>query len=291
MQTENKIQLEIKEFIDKDYNPESSFRYNYYLLISQNEMISVVGDVQINKIVSFKIFACKTCNFLEMKYDELKLITEITNEFKPVYKSKRVIICNEICTLVPNSLNNIVEMEKYFQVNHTILPNSQVMNCKLNIFNITSLFNLRNETLKFIRFNLPTADIIHQSLLFIKACEVQHDEINSSKKLYINIHSNYFEILKIEGRQLKFYNNFKYESDTDVIYYILAAAEQLGISADFSLHLYGNIRADDTLYSLLKKYCNRILFGDRLTQFGYPESFYKIPSQFYFHSSSVLLCE
>lgn len=290
MQTENNLSLQIKHYIDSDYNAESSFRYQYFLIIAQHEMLSIIADEQINRVVSFKIFTNNAISFLDMNYDQLKELNEITDEFKPNYKSKKVIIADDSCTLVPDSLNNIIESEAYYQLNKRIKVNSQVLYNKFNLLHTVSLFNIRNEILKFIRFNMPTAEILHQSLLFIKACS-HLEETNTEHTLYLNLHVDYIEILQFKNDQIHFYNNFKFDSQTDIAYYVLAVAEQLNISKELHLVVFGGIEVNDSQYLLLKKYCSKIELGKRLDKFTYPSDFSKMPPHFYFAASSVLLCE
>ncbi len=290
MQTENNLSLQIKHYVDSDFNEESSFRYQYFLILAQNEILSIVADEQLNRIVSFKSFSNNAASFLDMNYDQLKLFTEITDQFTPNYKSKRVIIADDNAILVPDSLNNIVESEAYYQLNRRIKLNSQVLYNKLNILNTVSLFNIRNEILKFIRFNIPTADIMHQSLLFIKACSLL-DEPVTENTLCINIHNEFIEILQLGDNQINYYNNFRFDSQTDITYYILAVAEQLNISKNLHLVIFGAIEVNDSQYLMLKKYCTKIALGKRLSKFTFPADFSNMPAHFYFTASSVLLCE
>lgn len=291
MQTLNPVALEINEYTDTDYNPDSSFRYSYYLVISAHEMTAVIADGQASKLLQLKTFkAGSELNFLEADYDTLKDFSEITSGFKPAYKNKKVIMVDDHSILAPEPLTNIVELEKYYSLNYKIMASSQVLFSKLNIFHTTCIFNVRNETLKFIRFNMPTADIIHGSQLFIKACEALNEEY-APGRLFIQVHHNYLEILQLSKTQILFYNTFRFDGDTDAVYYVLAVAEQLGIMSDLSVLLFGNLDANHTLFSLLRKYCQQLKFGDRLSRFRYPDSFGVIPGQFYFHASSVLLCE
>jgi hypothetical protein len=64
MQTENNLLLDIQHFADSDYDAESSFRYRYFLVIEQQQMISLIADEQLNRVVSVKIFSNKTVSFL-----------------------------------------------------------------------------------------------------------------------------------------------------------------------------------------------------------------------------------
>jgi hypothetical protein len=149
MQTENKLSLDIKHYIDSDYSAESNFRYKYYLVIAQNQMISVIADEQINRIVSVKTYSNKLISFLDMSYNDLKEFTEITDDFLPAYKSKTAIIANDSGILVPDSLNNINELEAYYKINKNTFENSQILYNRIDFQGIVNVFNIRNEIVFF----------------------------------------------------------------------------------------------------------------------------------------------
>jgi len=290
MQTENNLILDIQHFADSDYNVESSFRYKYFLLIAQHQLSSVIVDEQINRIVSFKTFSNNSLSFLNMSYNELREYQEISNEFLPIYKSKTVIIADSNCILVPDTLINLIALEDYYKINNKIKENSQVISNKLNFKHMANVFNVKNETLKFIRFNMPSADIIHQSLLFIKACYIS---LNTHAETNVFIHINYdsVDLLQFKNDQVNFSNNFKFDNNTDIVYYVLAVAEELGISGDLNLIIYGEIDSNNSLFALLEKYCKSMQLGKRNVRFTYPNAFENIPEHHYFTALNVLLCE
>jgi hypothetical protein len=293
MQTENNLNLEINHYTDSDYNTESNFRYHYYLFIGEYEMISVIADEQRNAITSFKVFKRTTFevqSFLEMNYDDLKLFTEITDDFKPNYKSKKVIIADSSSIFSPDSLYNSVELETYFKLNKNVKVNSQVLYNKLNFQHIVNLFCVRNETLKFIRFNMPTADILHQNLLFVKACN-KLDHSKNDNHVFLNFNIDSIDLLNFKNSKLHFFNNFKFDNHTDIVYYILAIVEQLEIANDWHLTIYGNIEGSNSLFQLLGKYCKNMKLGKRSSQYIYPVSMDSIPENYYFTALNVLLCE
>lgn len=292
MQSENNLNLEIKHYTDSDYNTESNFRYLYYLTIGEYEMISIIADEQKNSIVSFKSFKrinLDVPSFLEMDYDDLKLFEQIKNEFSPNFKSKKVIIADSSAIFSPDSLYNSVELETYYKINKKVKVNAQVLYNKLNFQHIVNLFCVRNEILKFIRFNMPTAEIIHQNLLFVKACNTLTPNINN--QIFFKFNDDSIDLLNFNDGQLNFFNNFKFDNHTDIVYYVLAVAEQLGISEDWHLIIYGNIDAGNGLFQLLGKYCKNMKLGKRNTQFSYPKEMETVPEHFYFTALNVLLCE
>ncbi len=289
MQAETNISLNCTHYVDDEYDKDSAFRYTFFLSISKNKICCVLAESASSKIISLKTFTKHSINFFAIDYNDLKLMQQIIDEVKPSYKNKYVLIDNENCLLAPDTLCNLVELDAYYQLHKTIAENSQMAYSKLHVFNTTSIFNLRNETIKFIRFEMPTANLIHQSQLFIKA--IANANIEKENKLFVNVHVQYIEVLVIHENKLQFYNTFNYDTETDFVYYILAVAEQLGIQNNANIMLYGDIANTDIAFEMLKKYAVRVQFGDKLTQYQYPEAFNKFASHQHFVLSSCLLCE
>jgi len=58
-----------------------------------------------------------------------------------------------------------------------------------------------------------------------------------------------------------------------------------------NLIVYGEIDSNNSLFSLLEKYCKSMQLGKRNVRFTYPNAFDKIPNHHYFTALNVLLCE
>ena len=63
--------------------------------------------------------------------------------------------------------------------------------------------------------------------------------------MFAHLGQNQFEIVVIANNKLLLYNSFTFETKEDFIYYILFAAEQLGLNPEtFELVLAGSISKD-----------------------------------------------
>jgi hypothetical protein len=291
MQAKTPIPINIKHYTDGDFIADSAFRYHFYLSIAKHKVSCIIADPLNLKVISLKTFSSPDVDFLQINYDDWKQLQDVLQEIKPAYKSKIVLIDNDSCLIAPESLCNIIELEAYYQLHKPILNNSQMLYSKLHIFNTTAVFNLRNETIKFIRFEMPNADLLHQSQLFMKAIVKSQIE-EKENKIFVNVHQEFIEVLATDGQNLLFYNTFKYDTETDFIYYILSVAEQRGMESNqIQILLFGDITNSDNAFEMLKKYAARVQFGDKLQQYFYPEAYNQFSSHQHFVLSSCLLCE
>ena len=281
--------ITVKTYSDNLYNAADNSKFHNVLFFEANHVSSVTIDVAAKQIMEMVVISAATQNILQLSYDELKQIQPLMDEMAKKYKERKVVISDKLCTLVPESLLNVVETEAYQQLNHPILPNSQVLYCKLHVQQTAVLFNVRNELVKLIRFNLPMSEVIHGSLLFIKAVEQQQFS-DASNKLHLHIHPGYIEILCID-QQIRFYNTFPFETETEIVYYLLAAAEQLQISHSCDVVLYGNSPILSALHTLIGKYVRNVQFAIKPKNFTFPGTFKEFSEHQFFTEASALLCE
>lgn len=280
----------IKSYTDNLYNESQNSACHYFLYIYANRFCSVIANKAQQQVLKLTIYEFNVnVNLFELSYDELKTCKVITDEALLPFKSRAVIICNNSQAFVPESLLNISDPDLYYELNHIKLQNSQVLYCKMHYNHIACLFNVSNELLKFIRFNMPMVDIYHGSLLFVKALDEQAFEA-ANKKLHINLHNNYIEIACV-NKGLKFYNTFLFDSETDIVYYILAVSESLGLEDNVEVFLYGKHALSDVLVTLLKKYVSKVVFGIKYKNCTYPVSFNQFSEHLHFIESASLLCE
>ncbi len=283
------LSINTKTYSDNQYHAIDNQRLTNVLFFSPNHISSVTYDPAAKQILEMKVFSGIQQNFLQLSYDELKSIAPLMDGLKVKFKDRKVVISDGNCTLVPDSLLNIIETESYHQLNHHILPNSQVLYCKMHVQQTASLFNVRNELIKLIRFNMPMVDVFHSSLLFIKA--VEHQQFSeAANKLHLQIHPGYFELLNID-KELKFYNTYAFENETEIVYFLLACAEQLQISHACDVVIYGNSPVLPSIQGLLAKYVRSVQFAIKPKNFVYPGSFKEFAEYQFFTESSAILCE
>lgn len=281
--------ISVKSYSDNLYEPSKNAAYEQYIFFEGNHISIVVADVANKQVMDMQVFTAPNTNFLNLSYDDLKSIQPLKDQLALKFKERKVIIASQHCTLVPEPLLNVVETELYYKLNQKVIPNSQVLYCKMHVQQTASVFNVPNELMKLIRFNMPMVDVYHASLLFIKAVEQQGFE-NAASKIHLHIHPGYFEILNID-QQVKFYNTFHFENETEVVYFLLAAAEQLQISHGCDVVLYGNSGHMSELHNLLSKYVRSVQYGIKPKTFTFPLSFKQFGEHQFFNESAALLCE
>ena len=283
------IQYQIKTFTDNLYQEVDASKYAQHLVFADNHIAIVISDTSKKQVMQLALLFPVGKGVFELSYDELKASELLMNEITKKYASKKVFVSNEACTLVPESLLNIIETEAYYCLTQKMFDNSQVLDCKMNVLKTAALFNVKNELVKLIRFNMPMVDMIHSSLLFIKLIHQQHFP-NPASKIHVHVHGHFIEIAVLD-EQLKFYNTFAFGNENDITYFILAVAKQMELNQDAEVLLYGEALLMNELQNLLKSYVKSVSFGIKSKSFTYPVSFHQFEEHQYLIESSTLLCE
>jgi hypothetical protein len=91
--------------------------------------------------------------------------------------------------------------------------------------------------------------------------------------------------------KLELHNSFTIDTKEDLLYYLLFALEQMGMSVEkIELILLDDILKSDEKYNLLYQYVRNISFGNRPENLNFSKELESIKSHQYFCLFSQLLC-
>ena len=99
------------------------------------------------------------------------------------------------------------------------------------------------------------------------------------------------EIIVLKNDKLCFRNSFDFESETDLLYYVLFCFEQLKLYPEKTpLVLFGDVKKEDRNFNILYDYVRNVSFGNKAEKLTYPTEFSEIKNQEYFALFSQVLC-
>ena len=92
--------------------------------------------------------------------------------------------------------------------------------------------------------------------------------------------------------ELTFFNNFKFNTKDDFLYFLMFAIEQQKLSAEeTSVYVSGMILANSEIMKLCERYIKDIRFIKNGDTIKVSEALKEIPSQYYYIPYQVLQCE
>ncbi|GAA4282155.1 DUF3822 family protein [Gaetbulibacter aestuarii] len=210
----------------------------------------------------------KKLNPLEL-LDKLKHVVNTNEDLQHAFDQVIVIHDNELSSLVPKALFKEEFKADYLKFNTKILKSDFIAHDTIKINDSVCVYvpyvNINNYLYdlygEFVYKHAAT--VLIESILKL---EKNQDKLN----FYVNVHVSHFEIVVVEKAKLILYNRFEYNTKEDFIYYILFAAEQLGLNPEtLNLIFLGKINKDSPLYIITFKYVRFVFLGRREDAFKY----------------------
>ena len=170
----------------------------------------------------------------------------------------KLIYYNKTSTLVPSTLFDHKNSLNYLKYNTSIniddiAANDQVLNHEIN-----NVYIPNTEINNFIFEKFKTFDFFHYSSLIIEKISNELAE-KFSEKVFVNINDGFIDILFFKDKKLMFYNSYDYNSDEDILFYLLFCFSELKLNPD-EIHTVfsGSIDLDSKLYELIYTYVRNV---------------------------------
>lgn len=216
----------------------------------------------------------------------------LENKWLNLSFSKTIILINNGCnTLVPNALFSESEKKAYLKFNHAVEDDSSVYHDYLKNAQAVNVYATPTLLTNFIEKKWPKAKMIHYASCVNEALGNQFKNRTNSKTLFINLRDKSFDIIYFKDAKFFFYNNFKYNTKEDFIYFSLVVMEQLSLSPEETkILLAGKITEDSGIFTMLHQYVRHLQFIKRNESYKYSELLSEEICRQYYVLMNVLQC-
>ena len=169
-----------------------------------------------------------------------------------------MIYYNKSSTLVPSDLFDNKNSLNYLKYNTTIQINDLAANDLILDDEVNNLYIPYTDINNFIFERFKAFDFYHYSSLILNKFSKELID-KFSKKVFLNVNDRFVDIIYFDNKKLIFYNSFDYNSNEDIIYYLLFSFSELNIDPD-KIHLacYGLIDLQSELYELIYTYIRNV---------------------------------
>ena len=237
-----------------------SLSYNITIQCSLDGFCFVVHDLEENKIVDIELYQTSETGDESLIMEALgKTVFKKGLYQKPVH-SVRYIVGNRLNTLIPNELFDERELESYLRFSHE-LPKGQILLFdrlpELDSVNVFAMSAIQEKNLHELWDDVT---ITHQSSVFLHG--VMHEDPYDDKTVaYVNVNSRTFDLAVVSEGKLQFFNNFKFNTKDDFIYFLMFALEQQQLSGqEVPVYFSGLITGNSEIIKLCERYIKRIHF-------------------------------
>ncbi len=276
--------------IDESFDKGSTLNYKLVVQACAESFNFCIQDADRNKYIVLQSYLLSGTSNPEKICKGIEQIISQVDFLKSTYKSVVFTWVNQKTSFVPAPLFEEKEKNTYLDFSHSLSNDEEIAYDKLQNLEAYNLYAIPTVILKTIKGFFPGCNTQHSSSALVESLLVRYKN-RDDRQVFVNVMSSMFEIVVLEGKKLILYNNFRYESCEDFIYYILFVTEQLKLNPETaSITLLGEIEKGSALYEILYKYVRNIGFIDKNDSFDYSYKFKDIPSHFYYNLLNVNLC-
>lgn len=219
-------------------------------------------DTLNNTILSFKDIVFDTSDksaTIETLFSEAR---NAHRELGETYDEIVVLHDNNLSTFVPTALFDEQFLGSYLQYNTKVFETDffafdTIPSCQMNTVYIpyVNINNFFVDEFGFFTYKHANTILVSKLLDYSKNVD--------SKKMFVNMGLEHFEIIIVQNQHLLLFNSFDYKKPEDLIYYILFTAEQLNMNPEnFYLEFLGTISEEDAYFKIAYKYIRNVSLFD-----------------------------
>lgn len=259
------------------------------IFVSSNTFQYAIFTNEFKNVVALQDVAFNEDKLAE--YDAIEMIALLCNNSllnQKKFEKVNICILNNQFTLIPESFANATDINELlnFTNGQSIAGKSFTHKTKQCNFS----YKLSNDWIDFFGKTFPNASIRHSGAVQISLLFEQFSLLSTN--LFLAIHTSQIEISVKKNNQFLFYNVFSFESEEDILYYILFTIEQLELNPLSSkLVVAAELETKNSLIKSIKKYIKEVEFCvlDKSIQFQNNNN--QLPNHFYFTLLNQHLCE
>ncbi len=277
---------------DKALNTANPENYKLSIQFSLDGFSFCVFDLETNRFLSIESYSVQGKPSMEKICREFEKFVEKHEFLKSSFQEILFLVETSKTTLIPSPLFDENEVQTFAGFNFPDDERNIFLHDRLiypDTFNLYAVPEILSNTIQKV---FPQARIICHSSALIEGLMIQYKNIPEAKRVFVNTRTSYIDIVIIEGKNLLYYNSFKYSTKEDFIYYIIFVFEQLNLNPEETeLMLSGFIEKSSSLFEMTYKYVRNIRFRELSGNFSYSYVFDEIPSQYFTNLINSGLCE
>lgn len=202
-----------------------------------------------------------------------------------VFSHVRYAVFGAETTLVPRRLFNHDELPAYFRL---LLPpgDFEFGHSALPDFDCYLAYAVEQELASVLRQRFPAAQNMHLAApVLTRALKIISID---STGVMANLRHGVVQIVALERGNLLFYNTFKFDTASDLLYFVLLVYDQCWLNPDqVPLYLAGELLPDSEIYKVLYRYIRHLNFVGPPLNYFWPHDVAAPPDHLFFDLYSL----
>ena len=193
--------------------------------------------------------------------DLLKRTQEIFDKEKLLqhkYGSVNVTHVNELSSLVPKAFFDESKLKDYIRYSSKTFDNDYIVWDEIENHDLINVYIPFVNVNNFLLERFGSFEYKHFSTVLLTNLLSTY-RFSEHPHLFVHLDKNRMYVVGISDNKLQLYNSFPFKTREDFLYYLLFAAEQLGMDPEsFELVLSGDIDKNSELYDIAFTYVRKI---------------------------------
>lgn len=214
--------------VDATFQKERTKQCQLSVQADLNGFSFCIYDNQQKKHVVFRKYIFHTHILIEnfLKHLEELFITD--DLLLLPYSSSAFMFLSQKSTLIPDSYFDKNALKSYFEFNHLLDALDEIHYNYIPSIDAYNVFTIHNYIATAINSHIKGVGFYHQALPFIE--KILAYSANKQKQIMaVNLNNQFFDIMVSAAGKLKLYNTFQYNTQADLLYFILFVCKQFQI--------------------------------------------------------------
>lgn len=277
-------------YIDETLDINTSQSYELSIQLSLNGLSFCLLDTVRSKYIALIHKELEKYDSFNTYLDLLENIIENDELLNQQYKKVKLVWLSTKNTLIPANLFSTENLRYYFEFNQILNDLDEIHYNELKYAQAYSVFTIPNQIATIFTRTYPKIKFFNQQSVSIESA--LYNTHSSDFKAFLNIENDFFDLIITQKGNLILYNNFPYQSENDILYYLIYSFEKLNIQIDkIELILNGNIDKKSSAYLKLNEFIRNIRFDKHSDEHSFSYTFKKTPYHYFSNLFNLNLCE
>ena len=241
----------------EEFDAGKSSQYRLTIQFALGGLSYALLDTESHRIIALESYQSDQLDDSCSLFHTLERALELKGLNNKAFHSVVCIVDHRINTLVPIPLFDEAEQDQYLDFAFQRSNLQTVQADRLDVAGCYNVFAWSKDLKDKILSKWKQAEIIHSSSVFINIVM----EKTENHGVFVNVRNADFDMIVLKEGKLQFFNNFKFNTKEDFVYFLMFAMEQNGLSGqDTSVTFSGLILPSSEITELCKHYVRDIHF-------------------------------
>ena len=263
----------------ENFDAEKSSQYRMAIQFALGGLSIALLDTKTNSLIALE---CYQSDLLADSNDLFRTLERALEAKGLNNKSFQSVVClidNRFCALIPDPLFNNSDQTKYLDFTFQMSAAYSIVSEHLESVSSYNVFALLRTLHDRINAKWNNPQIVHSSSVFINS--IMQNTVDNG--VFIHVRNRNFDMLIKKDGKLLFFNNFKFNTKEDFVYFLLFAMEQNNVSGqDTPVCFSGLIRPASDIIDLCGRYIRDIRFVEDQHILHVSEVLQEVPFPYYF---------